>query len=395
MTSSLSDLTSTLTSALSSLPPPEMIRDEERIQALEAIYQLQAALQTPIVAIQKYCFEHYGIVGIRVAQGMGIFDAFAASNGAEMTLAELSSKTKGDEKLLKRILRLLCSHTICKASSNDTYQPLPMVMMLANGSVAGDMIKHFHTNLQISASLFTYFEKNGYKNPEDAYDAPFQLAYHTKDHYFDWLSKNPDTQSVFNSVMTEAQRHRGVDWFDIYPVSEKLAVSSDRVTLIDIGGGIGHDLKAFKKKFPELPGQLILQELPQVIEDIREPLPEGISAVKHNMFEPQPIEGAKAYYMRTVLHDWPDKQALEALIHIRKAMASDSLLLINEHVMPDGPNVPLLSATLDLHMMELFSALERTEQEWTSLLERAGFQVVKVWRSPSDFRSALFEATLA
>lgn len=31
---------------------------------------------------------------------MGIFDAFVTSSGTEMTLAELSSKTKGDVELL-------------------------------------------------------------------------------------------------------------------------------------------------------------------------------------------------------------------------------------------------------------------------------------------------------
>ena len=44
--------------------------------------------------------QHYDIVSVRVAQGMGVFDAFAASEGNELTVAELLSKTKGDEQLL-------------------------------------------------------------------------------------------------------------------------------------------------------------------------------------------------------------------------------------------------------------------------------------------------------
>ncbi|KAB8222891.1 S-adenosyl-L-methionine-dependent methyltransferase [Aspergillus novoparasiticus] len=395
MTTSLSDLTSTLNSALANLPSPENIKDEERMQLLGAVGQLQAALETPVQIIQKHCFAHYGIAAIRVAQGMGIFDAFVTSNGTDMTLEELSSKTKGDVELLKRILRFLCSHNICKETSTETYQPSQIAMLYGTGSVPGDMIKHFHTNMQITSKLFDYFEEKGYKNPSDAYDAPFQLAYQTNEHYFEWLGKNPATQSVFNSVMTESKRHYGVEWFEIFPVLDKLQVPPERVAFVDVGGGVGHDVTALKTRFPQLPGKYIVQDLPQVIDNIKEPLGEGISAVKINMFEGQPIQGAKAYHMRTVLHDWPDKPALEALRHIRKAMARDSILLINEHVMPEGANVPALSATLDLHMMEVFSALERTEKQWVDLLEKAEFKVTQVWRSDADFRTAVFEATLA
>lgn len=253
--------------------------------------------------------------------------------------------------------------------------------------------------MQASVKLFDFLEKNEYKTPEDAYDSPWQFAHNTNDHFWDWLQKNPENQQAFNSVMTGAQEHRGEDWFEIYPVTEKLDVSQspDRVLLVDIGGGVGQDLIAFKKRFPELPGDLVLQDLPQVIDDIQSPLPDGISATKHNFFDPQPVRGAMAYYMRTVLHDWPDKQALIALSHIREAMSEDSVLFIHEHTTPAGANVPRLAATLDFHMMETFSSLERTETQWVALLEKAGFKVVKVYNyksQPDTIPSALFEATL-
>jgi hypothetical protein len=46
-------------------------------------------------------------------------------------------------------------------------------------------------------------------------------------------------------------------------------------------------------------------------------------------------------------------------------------------------------------MMEIFSSLERTEKEWVTLLESAGFRVAKVWKEDSFGQStALFEAKL-
>ncbi|CRG91369.1 Demethylsterigmatocystin 6-O-methyltransferase [Talaromyces islandicus] len=391
----LADLTSTLTSALSNLPPPDKIQDGERMQLLGVLSQLQAALEPPQLPVQRFCFSHYGIVVIRVAQGMGIFDAFVESEGSEMSLKELSSKVKGDEKLLKRVMRFLSTQQIFKQTATESYKPLPLAMTFGKGSFPGDLIKHFHNNMQVTVKLFEYFELNGYKNPEDIYDAPFQLAYNTKSHYFEWLTHNPTAQQAFNSVMTQSQQFRGADWFDIYPVQENLRVSPDQVLLVDIGGGVGHDLMAFKKRFPDLPGKLILQDLPQVIDTIKDPLLEGITATGHSMLDPQPIRGARAYYMRTVLHDFPDKQALEALARIREAMTEDSSLFIHEHLMTDGLDVPPIAATLDFHMMEIFSSLERTEKEWVALLEKAGFRIVNVWNETSAGQpSALFEAVL-
>jgi hypothetical protein len=56
MASTLSDLTSSITSALSSLPPQDKIQDVERMQLLEAINRLQAELEPPTVSIPRICF---------------------------------------------------------------------------------------------------------------------------------------------------------------------------------------------------------------------------------------------------------------------------------------------------------------------------------------------------
>lgn len=43
-------------------------------------------------------------------------------------------------------------------------------------------------------------------------------------------------------------------WYDFYPVEQNLQTSSDKVLLVNIGGGVGHDLIEFREKFPVLPG---------------------------------------------------------------------------------------------------------------------------------------------
>jgi hypothetical protein len=213
----------------------------------------------------------------------------------------------------------------------------------------------------------------------------------TKHHYFDFLAENPKLQRAFNTVMTISHRRRGQQWFNFFPVESKLRVDSPSdPLLVDIGGSQGADMIAFKEKYPGITGRLILQDLPIVIEQAKN-IPSGIEAMGYDFFTPQPIKGAKAYYLRTVLHDWPDKQALQILARVREVMGPESLLLINETILPES-NVALSSAQADLTMMVSFASLERTLKQFEALLNEAGFDLVRAW-TPMGFESN--SATLA
>ncbi|THC97444.1 hypothetical protein EYZ11_003093 [Aspergillus tanneri] len=149
--------------------------------------------------------------------------------------------------------------------------------------------------------------KSGWKNPNDLHDGPFQYATGTKSHYFDFLASEPYYQQAFNTVMTISHRRQGQNWFNFFPVEEKLRVANDSdILIVDVGGSQGGDIIAFQQKLPHLRGRLVLQDLPIVINAITE-LPSGIESQGHDFFEEQPMKGARAYYLRTVLHDWPER----------------------------------------------------------------------------------------
>lgn len=248
---------------------------------------------------------------------------------------------------------------------------------------------------EILSKASKYFESNKFQNPSDTYDGPFQYAFGTKLQYFDWLKNEPEHNRTFNSMMQVQRQAHGEDWTSFYPVQERLQTKPDAPLLVDVGGGLGHDLAAFHTQFPDLPGRLILQDMPQVLNQISENgIPAKIEKMEYDFFKPQPIKGARAYYLRTILHDWPNKQALQILAPIHEAMDKDSVLLLNENAIPDT-NVSMWSCGLDLTMMALFASLDRTEKQFTDLLDEAGFHLVKVWKSkpvPGAPISFLFEA---
>ncbi|KAJ5104578.1 O-methyltransferase [Penicillium alfredii] len=396
MARTVAELTAAVNAALSKLSLADDIPDPARFQLLDVLDKLRGVVEPPIQSLLNICWAAHPLVSIRTAIGMGIFDAFAAAGGAALTIDELNDneKVKGDKDLLiglsatVRVMRLLSANRLFTETEVYKYQPQPLALGFATGAPPA-----IHMILRATAHTQEFLESRDYKSPDDAYDTPFQQAYGTKLHHFEWLAQNPDEQHAFNTVMETANRAvEGEQWYDFYPWDERLGKDADRVLVVDIGGGKGHDIARFKeKKNPA--GRLIVQDLPEVIQDIQPPLAQGIEAQGYSMFDAQPVKGAKAYYMRTVLHDWPDKQALQALQQIREAMAEDSVLLINENTLSET-NVPRFNTSVDLIMMTMFSSLERTDKQWLSLLERAQFKVLKVWRPGEQGvgSNALFEA---
>lgn len=89
-------------------------------------------------------------------------------------------------------------------------------------------------------------------------------------------------------------------WHDWYDVQGRLLTGFEpckgSVLLVDIGGGKGHDLIAFDAAFgmgdKSFDGQLILQDLPQVLDNVADDqLSPKIKKLPHNFFEDQLVKG--------------------------------------------------------------------------------------------------------
>lgn len=87
--------------------------------------------------------------------------------------------------------------------------------------------------------------------------------------------------------------------------------------------------------------------------------------------------GAKIYYIRKCLHDLTDEAAKQVLQHIKNAMSPHSLLFIDEIVLPEK-GAPLTTVQLDITMMTMFNATERTLPHWKRLLGEVGLKVTEV-----------------
>ena len=100
----------------------------------------------------------------------------------------------------------------------------------------------------------------------------------------------------------------------------------------------------------------------------------GIETQTHDFLTPQPasMKSAKIYYLRTVLHDWPNEICGKILTQLRGAMAADSVIIVDEVVVPDvGANAKTVN--YDMDMMTVLSGKERTEAQWESILVENGW----------------------
>jgi O-methyltransferase domain len=81
--------------------------------------------------------------------------------------------------------------------------------------------------------------------------------------------------------------------------------------------------------------------------------------------------------LRHIIHDWTDEQSVQILRNCRKVIPSNGRLLIIEAVVPTG-NEGSLAIDFDIVMLTFPGGLERTEEEYRSLLRDAGFQLTSI-----------------
>lgn len=71
-----------------------------------------------------------------------------------------------------------------------------------------------------------------------------------------------------------------------------------------------------------------------------------------------------------------------------------SKLLLHEMLVLDQ-GAPLFQAELDMTMMAFNGGMERTKDQWTALLEKAGLKVVQFWDPVDEGGDGIVEAMKA
>lgn len=261
----------------------------------------------------------------------------------------------------------------------DSFTANTLTKTLAQPGYRGGIYHFFDNCGPVFQALPAFLAKTKYQDITDADHTAFQEAFPTDLPAFMWLPSQPERFGPLQQVMT-VQGAMGVPWFTVFPFERELEGFDGQCVLVDVGGGFGHQCTALLNAFPQLKDKLVLQDLPQTLAQLPPgiTIPGGIEAVGHDFFQEQPVKGARFYYLRQVLHDWPDEKCIAILKQLVTASGPQSQILIDEMVLPDT-GVTWEAATIDLTMMSSLGSRERTIKEWTNLLDQASLKIQEVY----------------
>ncbi|KAL6715883.1 hypothetical protein ACLMJK_006844 [Lecanora helva] len=368
------------------LPKDGSVMSYNREKLKAAALKLSLSLETPGDTVQRIAYLPLQTTVVRIANTLEIFDLMLKHND-KMSGKEIASAVNANHVLITRLLRYLAAIGTIEEVGVDMYSPSNITRNLTIPNLKAGMNHTYDVVDASGMALPSFLIKNGYRNPDDVRHCPFQDAFSTEDDLFQWFPKHPVELRNFDLWMT-GQRDGRTGWLDFFPFETQVSASFEKpelenaVMLVDVGGGMGHEVGAIKAKHPKLPGQFILQDLPDTLKKaVTVP---GMTTMAYDFFTPQPIQGSRVYYLRNILHDWPDHDCVKILSNTASAMKKGySKMLLNEFVLPDR-GASMIATQVDITMMVCLAGAERTESQFRGLLDAAGLQLVKIWGDDAD-----------
>lgn len=196
---------------------------------------------------------------------------------------------------------MLTALHITSEVSPETYASNANATYLAHPSRIGAMKFINHPTLKVMASAIPYMRSNDGRFPQfpDKDRGEISLGHFAHGmSLWELFQAEPEHLANFSAYLSGRREDMVGYWFDIWHAKERItkimetSPDSKRALVVDVGGNVGYDLQAFRKRFPELKGRLVLQDLPDNIRNAKTLL-EGdeIEAMEYDFFTPQSVKG--------------------------------------------------------------------------------------------------------
>ncbi|KAM0074320.1 hypothetical protein ACKRZS_013638 [Fusarium odoratissimum] len=393
----IDDLVSSLNDAAKAYSDaPDLNGYMSRVQILEKARTLTNALITPdqkpnyhgLNASHDFTPASWNmiaeLVAIRTFMKLKVLDAIPATGS--ISLQDLSQATGVQDSLLVASGFLDQTEPDGGEYKHTKFslayildKPAPGHLFLA---MYDEWFKHMHNFDDYLLS------KGKYEEPQDPLYNPY-TAYWKQEGTPVWsiMMQNPERFQTFQTGMAGIDVAIPVTGHFDFSTLKNDSPDTDNATieLVDVGGGEGTVLNKILEAHPDLsPKNCMLQERPEVIQlaKSKKTLPDGVQLVEHDFMTEQPVKGAKAYFMRMILHDYADAVGIQILTRLAEAMKPYSRVLICEMVLaPRVGEADFASAVLDQAVMTM-GGKERTEAGFQKMFDAAGLELVKTWRAP-------------
>ncbi|KAF7362381.1 O-methyltransferase gedA [Mycena venus] len=374
-----------------SLPTPRLYEATKR--ALGAADMLQALLRDPRDQLMACAAQYFESRALHAASAARIPDilhqAWLEGKSDGLTAEELSQKT-GYEKnkcgtnAFSRIMRLLATSHIFNQTGPETFSNNRTSAALINNRALANYIDLYGGEWYASSQhLIEAFKDDSLALERAAFTQ--EKTYNPEGKtYWDYNDENTERHDMFATAMAGSAQTNLWALLTDYPW-DKLG----KATIVDVGGGIGGLSLPLSKKYGDL--SVVIQDRESVIAQA-----ENHWKANHSTAISDQLHGAEVYMLRYIMDDWND----DACIKILSAIKEKSKVLIVEALLIPAWFPPHAASTLsiapkpllpnygqpqrfihcrDLNMMNLINGTERTVSEMTSVIERAGLVVEKIW----------------
>ncbi|KAL8910262.1 MAG: hypothetical protein Q9171_004426 [Xanthocarpia ochracea] len=395
MDSSASDIVQKIEDILANAKRLKAGDQSTRSQLLKQVELLQQDLEPPINLFFKTWISLTVFTCLDIVVKLGIFEQMKTREN--ITGRELGGLVNVDSNVIARVMRVLVAAGIVALMGEDTYSHTPKSLIYVKGEHTA--VDSFNLLTLLNVSYMTIPEYLKTRPRQDLLDirkTPYACAYGMEGRtFYETLSANPEHLDTFNKSMSEPGPDYGI--FPFSSLKAEVEAEPDRAFVVDIGGGKAQALLHVQNETRDVFGtaaRLILQERPDVLEQIKPEEIAGIETMAYDFHTEQPVKGAHVYHLSQILHNYPDQVCRDILKRVSEAMSPKSRLLIIEAVLPTQIEVggDMSGYLIDFVGLAM-GGKERTEQEFATLLSAEGLELVKVWPGKAMYQ-AVVEAKL-
>lgn len=326
---------------------------------------------------QMFCLLDYRIVShfTEACISLGVFDHLATHS---LSVSELAERSGTHQRSLHRCLRGL-AHFDLFALEPDANPSRSMVSLT-------DVSQHLVLNSEFSLRPWHHFCQLAQSRKHEQRRTLWQELLQTgksiyqlgRDRlFYDYLREHQDLAAAFDRAMESMSRVEIRDILQGFDFSQSQQIA-------EIAGGNGALITGILEKYESIQGQLF--DVPDTIARVSvRPRLQAIGVDMQVTLPDIPGDGI----LKRILHSYSDEQALTILTHVRQAMHAGNKLYIFELIEDDQVRNPYIGIK-NLQMLLVHGAPgasggpgERTQSEFTSLLDSAGFELVNIQPLPS------------